>query len=130
MGSLSDRVGRKRTMALGLVLQIAAFLLFLAAQGLGLLYLGAAAFGFFYGGVATLFPALVGDFFGRRHAGTIAGFLFASSGILGAWGPIVAGYLRDITGNYQLVFTLSALTSVCALLLFLVTSRPPKYAGR
>jgi len=128
LGPLSDRIGRKGAVALGLVLQVVAFLLFLVAQGLGLLYLGAAAFGLFYGGVATLFPALVGDFFGRRHAGAIAGFFFASSGIFGAWGPMIAGYLRDIAGDYQLAFALSALTSFCALLLFFVTPRPPAYA--
>ncbi len=50
MGPLSDRIGRKSAMILGLVLQTAAFLFFLTAQGLGLLYLGAAAFGFFMEG--------------------------------------------------------------------------------
>ncbi len=71
-----------------------------------------------------MLPAIVGDYFGRQHAGAIAGFLFASAGILGAWGPMIAGYLRDVTGSYWIAFILSALTSVCALLLFLVIPRP------
>jgi len=130
LGPLSDRLGRKQGLLLSLTLQVAAFLLFLSAQSLGILYLGAAAFGFFYGGMATLFPALIGDFFGRLHAGAITGFLFAGAGILGAWGPMIAGHLRDVTGSYHLVFMCGAVTSTTALLLFLVTPKPPPYAGR
>ncbi len=124
LGALSDRVGCKPAMVLGLCAQVAAFLIFLAAENSTLLYVGAAAFGFFYGGVASLFPALVGDLFGRAHAGAIGGFIFGGAGILGAWGPAVAGHLRDVEGDYRLAFTLCALTAVCALLLFLFLPRP------
>ena len=54
-------------------MHILAYLLFVFAQSLTVLYLGAAAFGFFYGSMATLFTALIGDLFGRRHAGAHAG---------------------------------------------------------
>lgn len=124
LGALSDRVGCKPAMVLGLCAQVAAFLIFLAAENSTLLYVGAAAFGFFYGGIASLFPALVSDLFGRAHAGAIGGFIFGGAGILGAWGPAVAGYLRDVEGDYRLAFTLCALTAVCALLLFLFLPRP------
>jgi MFS family permease len=127
LGPLSDRLGRKQGLVLSLVLQATAFLLFLSARSLSGLYLGAAAFGFFYGGMATLFPALIGDFFGRLHAGAITGFLFAGAGMLGAWGPMIAGYLRDTTGSYRLAFTCGVLTSITTLLLFLVTPKPPPY---
>lgn len=130
LGPLSDRLGRKQGLILSFVLQVTAFVLFLSAQNIGLLYLGAAAFGFFYGGMATLFPALIGDFFGRRHAGAITGFLFAGAGMLGAWGPMIAGYMRDVTGSYRLAFTCGILTSTTALLLFLLTPKPPPYTGR
>lgn len=130
LGPLSDRLGRKQGLALSLILQVVAFALFVLARSLGVLYLGAAAFGYFYGGMATLFPALIGDYFGRLHAGAITGFLFAGAGVLGAWGPMIAGYLRDITGSYRLAFTCGIVTSAVALLLFLVTPKPPPYADR
>ena len=124
LGVLSDRIGRKPAMVLALSVQVAAFLIFLAANNITLLYIGAAAFGFFYGGVASLFPALVGDLFGRGHAGAIGGFIFGGAGILGAWGPAVAGYLRDVNGDYRLAFILCAVTAAGALLLFLILPRP------
>ena len=124
LGPLSDRIGRKSGMALSLSVQVAAYLLFLSAQSLGVLYAGAAAFGFFYGGFTTLLSALIGDFFGRLHAGAITGFLFAGAGILGAWGPMMVGYLRDVSGTYQPAFLYSAVTGSVALLLLLLTPRP------
>jgi OFA family oxalate/formate antiporter-like MFS transporter len=111
-------------MAASLSVHITAYLLFFSAQGLGALYAGAAAFGFFYGGLTTLLPALVGDFFGRLHAGSITGFLFAWAGVLGAWGPMIAGYLRDVSGSYQSAFLYGAGTGGLALVLLLLTPRP------
>ncbi|MBT7288863.1 MAG: MFS transporter [Rhodospirillaceae bacterium] len=124
LGALSDRIGRKRAMVFALCLQVAAFLIFLGADSAAALYFGAAAFGFFYGGIASLFPAFVGDLFGREHAGAIGGFIFGGAGILGAWGPAVAGYLRDTEGDYRFTFTLCALSALCALLLFLFLPGP------
>lgn len=124
LGALSDRVGRKATIVIGLVSQVVAFVLFLNAGSMTALYLGAAAFGFFYGSFATLFPALVGDLFGPAHAGTIGGFIFGAGGLLGGWGPAIAGYLRDVHGDYHLVFLSCIVAAVCGLLLFTLLPRP------
>lgn len=124
LGPLSDRIGRKNAFTVGLMAQVAAYLLFLTAESSNGLYLGAGAFGFFYGSVASLFPALVGDLFGRAHAGAIAGFLFGCAGILGAWGPAVAGYLRDIGEDYRTAFLWATLSAMASLILFFTISRP------
>ena len=126
LGTLSDRIGPKQAVLLSLCVQVVAFLIFLVAKDMVTLYLGAAAFGFFYGGIASLFPALVGDLFGRAHAGAIGGFIFGGAGIIGAWGPAVAGYLRDVDGDYRRAFILCALTVACSLVLFLVLPRPKR----
>ena len=125
LGPLSDRIGRKQGLTISLTFQVAAFVLFLSAKSLAILYCGAAAFGFFYGSMATLFPALMGDFFGRLHAGAITGFLFAGAGTFGAWGPMIAGYLRDTLGSYDIAFTYGIATSLLTLCLFIFTPKPP-----
>ena len=127
LGPLSDRIGRKQGLLISLTLHVVAFVLFALAQSLVVLYAGAAAFGFFYGSMATLFSALVGDLFGRRHSGAITGFLFAGSGMLGAWGAMIFGYLRDVTGSYHLAFSGAIVTSVATLMLFIITPKPPPY---
>jgi OFA family oxalate/formate antiporter-like MFS transporter len=124
LGALSDRIGRKPAMALAVAIEIVAFIIFYGSENAMSLYLAAAAFGFFYGEVASLFPALVGDLFGRAHAGAIGGFIFGIAGILGAWGPAIAGYLRDVEGDYRFAFILCALTAAASLLLFVLLPRP------
>ena len=72
-------------------------------------------FGFSYGGAVTCFPALVGDVFGRAHAGSIVGTLFAASGSLGAFGPFLAAWLFETSGSYRVAFLVSAASNVVAL---------------
>jgi MFS family permease len=123
-GSVSDRMGRRPTLAIMLALQIAAFAGFTASHGLGLLFPAAVVFGFSYGGSVTLFPALVGDQFGRMHAGSIVGTIFASAGSLAAFGPYLAAALYDATDSYRLAFVLSGLANAASLVLVSIL-RPP-----
>lgn len=130
LGGISDRIGRKPAIGLALVLQAAAFLGFLTAgRGLTVLYATSVAFGGSYGAISTLFPAIVGDFFGRGQAGSIVGFLFALAGSMAGLGPLGAGAIYDRTGNYGLAFVLAAVLNVLALVL-LVRARPPRARGR
>ena len=124
LGILSDRIGPKRSFIFSLCMQLTSYLFFLSAKDAATLYLGAAAFGISYGGIASMFPALVGHLYGRPHAGAIGGFIFGGAGILGAWGPAVAGYLRDIDGDYKHAFILCALTGGCSIVLLLLLPRP------
>jgi MFS family permease len=128
MGALSDRVGRRATVAVAMALQAVAFLGFLAARSLGMLYATAFVFGYSYGAVSTLFTAIVGDFFGREHAGTLVGVLFAMAGSLGAVGPLVAGAVYDRTGSYGPAFGMAAALNVMAAVL-LLSCRPPRPAA-
>jgi len=126
IGTISDRMGRLRTLSLCLLLQAMAFLGFAISTGLSLLYLAAAVFGFSYGGVTSLFPALVGDFFGRLATGAIVGFIFAIAGSSAAFGPLIAGYMYDATRSYNAAFILSAMLNLAALLLVLMLKKPQR----
>ena len=55
----------------------------------------------------TLFAAIIGDFFGREHAGTLVGFLFMLAGSMGACGPVLAGVVYDAVGDYRPAFMVS-----------------------
>jgi MFS family permease len=115
MGAVSDRTGRRPALAVGLVLQIAAFVALSASESLGALYVASFLFGFSYGGVSVMFPALVADFFGREQAGSLVGALFALAGCASAWGPLAVGFLFDRLGSYALAWWLSAASNALAL---------------
>jgi MFS family permease len=114
MGLVSDRIGRKPGLILTMVLQALAFVSFQAAHGAAALFGAAFAFGFAYGGTSALFPAIVGDLFGRASAGSIVGCVFMLAGSMAAWGPLVAGAVYDATGSYTMAFRLAAAANLIA----------------
>ena len=126
MGSLSDRLGRLLSLRLALGVQATACLAFLATHGLGSLLAASALYGFGYAAVSTLFPPLVTDFYGRAHAGSIVGALFAIAGSLGGLGPFIAGALYDATGGYAWTWTLCATLNALALVLLTAARAPAR----
>ncbi len=124
IGTVSDRLGRVPTLGMCLLLQALAFLGFTISTGLRLLYPAAAVFGFSYGGITALFPAVIGDFFGRTAVGAIVGFIFALAGSQAAFGPLIAGYIYNATSSYSTAFELSAALNAAALLLTLLLTKP------
>ena len=125
MGTLSDRVGRRPALGMGLGLQAVAFLGLAVAESLPALYAASIAFGFSYGAVSALMPAVIADFFGRAQAGGLVGLLFATAGSMSAWGPLGAGFIYDRTGSYGPAWLGSAALNVMALGL-LRWARPPQ----
>jgi MFS family permease len=127
MGAMSDQIGRRATVMIGMFMQSAAFVAFCRAHGLAALYATALMFGYSYGTISTLFPAIVSDFFGRARAGTLVGVLFAVAGSMAGWGPWIAGAIHDATGSYTGAFLLAAVLNVPAMAVLLLC-RPPRLA--
>jgi MFS family permease len=72
-----------------------------------------------------MFPAIVGDQFGRLHAGSIVGAIFASAGSFAAIGPYVAAAIYDATSSYRVAFLLCAGANGLSLAMVSLL-RPPK----
>ncbi len=129
VGPLSDSVGRKVMLAFTLAVQVVCFAGFALAQGLVTLLITAFFFGFSYGGSVTTFPALVGDEFGRRHAGMIVGAIFATAGTVAALGPFLAAYIYDQLDSYRTSFALGAVANVISLSMVPLLGRRPVVAS-
>jgi nitrate/nitrite transporter NarK len=65
------------------------------------------------------------DYFGTRSFGTIMGLMSLIATIGGLASPIVAGWIFDTTGSYQLAWWLFTIVTVPAIPLMLL-ARPPK----
>ncbi len=91
------------------------------------------AFGIFHGvawGLRGPFmQAIRADYFGRNAIGLILGLSAAIIALGQIAGPMVAGVLADLTGNYQLGFSLLALLSALGSLCFILATKPEKPAA-
>jgi MFS transporter, OFA family, oxalate/formate antiporter len=124
-GFLSDRIGRTNTMILAFVLQAANMFAFSYYTTPSRLMFGSAFTGLCYGTIFTLFPAATADFYGVRNLGVNYGMVFTGFGVAGVIGPILAGEIRDASGNYHSAFVISGvMLLVGAALAFIVT--PPR----
>jgi len=130
MGAISDQTGRRPALAVGLGLQVAAFVALACSESLAALSAAAFLFGFSYGSVSVILPALVTDFFGREQAGTLVGFVFATAAAAAAWGPLATGFIYDRAGSYALAWWLSAGFNALALALLAFTRPPDATTGR
>lgn len=82
-----------------------------------MLYLFAATFGIALGGLLTLISPFIAELFGLSSHGVIFGSASFIGTIGAAIGPIMAGYIFDITGSYQLGFIILAVAASIAILL-------------
>ena len=129
MGVVSDAIGRRAALAISLGLQALAFAGLAGATGAVTLYSTAAVFGFAYGAVSALMPALVTDFYGRAHAGSLVGVCFGLAGPGSGLGPVLGGWLFDRTGTYAWAFGSGAVLNVLALSLVLAMRPPDRRTG-
>lgn len=111
-GSLSDKIGRLTTLRIMFVIQAINMLFFAMYRNTGLVLLGAALSGLSYGSLLSVFPSITSDYYGMRDFGVNYGVLFTSFGIAGFIGPLMAGFIRDLTGSFNLAFTISAILLV------------------
>ena len=131
-GFISDKIGRGRTMMVLCLLQGIALLFFSSFTTFATILLGAATVTFGFGAMLSVYPSAVADFYGTKNLGSNYGVLFTAWGVGGVIGPILAGFILDATGGYQLAFlTSAALLFVAAFIGFImkpVTHAPPKVA--
>jgi len=71
--------------------------------------------------------ALIGEIFGLRHMGEIYGSTIVFAGIGGAAGPILAGYIYDVTTSYNLAFTLAGIMALAGALATCFIKMPKHY---
>jgi MFS family permease len=99
-GVAIDRMGSKKVMIFCFVLLLAGLLWLQIATELWMLYLFAVIYGVAHGGFFTAFSPLIAEFFGIKFHGALFGITMFSGNLGGAMGPVMAGYVFDITGAY------------------------------
>lgn len=107
-GWVSDHIGREQTMTIAFALEGVAIYLLVSFADRPLLFVIFSAFTFFgWAEIYSLFPALCGDFFGRKSATANYGFLYTAKGTASVFVPIgsalAAGKAFDFRADIMLL---------------------------
>ena len=127
-GVLADRVGAKRVLVAGLLLQAFAAASYLRVSQLDGFYAVAIVFGMAYGGTMPLYASLARDAFAPRILGTMLGAAALISSLGMALGPLLGGWLYDHYGSYTWLYMGSmgvGLAAAAIALLFPSARRKP-----
>ncbi len=125
-GIYSDAWSRMKAYALnsGLAaLALACMPMIMASQNIFLLFLAVGIGYWQYGGLLSLMPSFIADFFGPKNLGVNFGVVFFGWG-LGAFMPRLAGTIQDKTGSLDTAFYLSAGLLVVSVVIALMLRRP------
>jgi len=123
-GLAADRFGAKPAIAGFLLVQGLGVMLFLRPDQNWLLYLGIIVWGVAMAGPMSCYPMLYRQYFGKRHLGMLMSGFYTVGGLGMALGGLLAGVLFDVTGGYQLSFSISLIGGVGAALIAM-TLQPP-----
>jgi len=125
-GYLGDKFEKRLVAASCMLLHAGTlFVLTYATHVLELLFF-AIGHGLAWGIRGPFMQAIRADYFGRKSIGMILGISASIAAIGQTIGPLIAGYLGDTTGDYQLGFTVISGIAVIGALAFWLAQRPPQ----
>ena len=119
MGAATDRIGTRTGIIIGFILVFATLVWLVIVRELWMLYLFAIIFAFGYATMVALMSPIIAELFGIRSVGILLGIVNFAATIGCAVGPVLAGWLFDISGSYQLAFLLCAAVSLIGLIITL-----------
>ena len=121
-GWVSDRIGRENTMLIAFGLEGVAMTLWLMTTDNPVLFVILSGVVFFgWGEIFSLFPSILTDTFGTKHATTNYGFLYMAQGVGSVLGGPLAALMHDATGSWTPVFaTVICMDFATALLAYFV----------
>ena len=129
-GLVSDKIGRRTTMAIFFVLQ-AAMVVLLALSGTisalnsgVVMAIGAALVGANYGSNLALFPSVTKGYYGLKNFGVNYGLVFTAWGVGGFMLALLAGKVYVATNSFNFAYYTSAVLLVLAAILTFVVKAP------
>jgi MFS family permease len=120
LGSAADRIGNKRVLAIGSILLSAGMFWLVTIREVWMFYVFAVIYGFGVSGGGVMEPTMVAELFGIKSHGLILGVVSFVFTIGGAVGPVITGYIFDVTASYELAFLVCALLGIFGLILTLM----------
>jgi sugar phosphate permease len=121
---LGDRFAKRKVAALCMLCHALGLLFLTYSTSMVELLAFAALHGFAWGLRGPFMQAIRADYFGRKAIGQILGVSAAIIALGQIAGPMVAGILADMTGDYRLGFTVLAVLAGLGSITFMQATRP------
>ena len=118
-GKMGKKIGRKKTILIGLIVFMAVFLLYVLTQNMAIIWLA-----LILGGAANMFITvntlpLVLDIGGIEKVGTFTGYYYTATFSAQIASPIVYGIVRMFSGTYLSLFVYSPIMFILSILCIL-----------
>ncbi|WP_297632388.1 OFA family MFS transporter [uncultured Clostridium sp.] len=121
LGSLSDKIQRTKVAAIAFaIIIISSIILIFAPLNYELFLLSVGGIAFSFGGNLTVFPAVVGEYFGLANSSKNYGIIYQGFGIGGLLGGVVANVMGGLKPTFYLVLVLG----IVAFLIMLFIKAP------
>ena len=124
IGVLADRFSKRSMLAVTAVLTAVGLPILAVADSFPLAMVGTLIIAPAFGGLLPVRPAILADYFGTKHFGTINGIAMLVTTTGGAIGPWVVGRSVDVTGSYALGWWICAALAILAIPLLLLSAAP------
>jgi len=135
-GWVSDHIGRENAMFIAFGIQTLTILGWVMTIGNPVLFVVLTGLAYFsWGEIFSLFPATVGDLFGKANATTNYGMLYTAKGLASIFaGPVAALAAAGTTGWIPVFYAMAACSGVAAILALVlikpIARRAVAYEGR
>jgi MFS family permease len=103
-----------------LVLASAALFWLVPITSVLMFYLFAIVYSFGVGGATAMESTLSAELFGMKSHGVILGVISFGFTVGASIGPVITGYLFDLTGNYEMAFIVCAVIGMIGILLTII----------
>lgn len=112
---VGDFYDKRYLLAIGRALQFLGVLIFSQISSPQLLIPFLLTYGIGFGGVIPIYAAFTADYFGLKSYATIRGLLALGWTISGLLGPLLAGWVFDVSGSYRPAFIAFAVMTALAI---------------
>ena len=123
-GYLADRSSKVIVLFVCMLLQALAMGILTFTDTLPMAVVFAVLWGAGFGGRVPLLTAIVGDYFGRRHFGSILGMNMVPSNIAMIFAPLFAGFMFDLRQSYFIPFATFTIMGFLGAFVILLARQP------
>ncbi|MFJ8526555.1 OFA family MFS transporter [Bacillus sp. NPDC094106] len=121
LGTLSDKIGRlKIVSATFVIIGLSVFTLSFMELNYAIYFACVASVAFCFGGNITIFPAIVGDFFGLKNHSTNYGIVYQGFG----FGALAGSFIGVLLGGFQSTFITIGVLCIVSFIIA-ISIRPP-----